>query len=333
MLFPWIVTFIGSLLVLIKASDYFTDTSEKIGLAFRLPPFIIGVTIVSIGTSLPELASSLVAVFHGETALVAANAVGSNIANIFLITGFSAILAGTLAVKRSLIDIDLPLLALATALALYVGWDGLITRAEGLIALIGYVIYAAYTLSTRVGDTKDSEVRAEIKKDIDEIPLKDTKKKTKKPTTKKVSGKVLLVFVLSIVGVWVGAEGTVRSIVTIAELLQLNVSVLVMSVLAFGTSLPEIVVSLQVVRKKKYEMALGNIFGSNVFNILVVTGIPALFAPLVVDDTTLGVGFAFLIGATVLYIISGISKNIHNWEGAMYLVLYGLFLVKVFGLF
>jgi cation:H+ antiporter len=101
--------------------------------------------------------------------------------------------------------------------------------------------------------------------------------------------------------------------------------------LAVGTSLPELVVSIQAAAKKKYEIALGNVFGSNVFNILLVVGVPALIKPLTVDDLSFKIGLPFLVIATLLFIISGISRRIHIWEGLMYLLLYVLFVLKLIG--
>lgn len=336
MLFLWIVIFIVSLFVLIKAADYFTESSEKIGLALRLPSFIIGVTIVSIGTSIPELASSLVAVFKGETAIVVANALGSNIANIFLIIGLAAIVAGTMTVKRSLVDIDLSLLAITTVLIVIILWDRKVVFGEAVVVILGYIVYAAYTFSTREKE-RAPEVIEEVKEDIENLPIKPEHGIENRHKLRKAAGelnwKVAGILFVSVFFVYLGAEGTIRSVLKLSELLTINTSTIVMSALAIGTSLPEIVVSLQVVKKGKHEMALGNIFGSNVFNSLMVIGIPALFQDLRVDERSFTIGIPFLIGATFLYIISGISKNIHNWEGAMYLLIYALFIIKLFGLF
>ena len=108
MLLLWIIIFCVSLFILIKAADYFTESAEKIGYMLKISPFIVGVTIISIGTSLPELATSIIAIIQNQTEIVVANAIGSNIANILLIVGLTALISVRLVVKRSLIDIDLP---------------------------------------------------------------------------------------------------------------------------------------------------------------------------------------------------------------------------------
>ena len=131
MLIIWILIFIVSLAALVKGSDWLIESAEKIGLSLGLSPFIIGVTIVGMGTSFPELISSLVAVLKGVTDVVAANAIGSNIANILLIVGVSSVIAKRLSVSKNLIDLDLPLLAICTAILLVVVADMRITLEIG----------------------------------------------------------------------------------------------------------------------------------------------------------------------------------------------------------
>ena len=330
--FIWIIIFIASLAVLVKAADVFTDNSEKLGLALKIPSFIVGVTIVSVGTSLPELATSLIAVFRGQTEIVAANAIGSNIANIFLVVGFSTIVARRMSVKRSLINLDLPLLVCATALLIFIVWDRQISFWEGVIALLGYLVYAVYTISS-------SRERTNIdhKHKMADLPatrldrLSVLKKIWVRPLKFKLELRVIISLVVSAVFIYFGAHYTIESIIQIAGIVGIGASVIVMSAMAIGTSLPELAVSINAAKKRKYEIALGNIFGSNIFNALVVISVPAMFTTLKVDETTFSIGVPFVIGATLLYVFSGISRKIYNWEGAMYLLIYALFLMKVFG--
>lgn len=135
------------------------------------------------------------------------------------------------------------------------------------------------------------------------------------------------------IGLAIGANYTIESVLKLSELLKISTSLIAITAIAIGTSLPELVVSVRAALKKKYEIALGNVFGSNVFNILLVAGIPAMIRPLVVDDLTFFIGLPFLVIATLLFIISGISRRIHIWEGAMYLLIYILFIAKLCNLF
>jgi len=339
----WSVIFFISLYFLIKGADLLVENSEKIGLAFRISPFIIGVTIIAVGTSLPELASSIAAVFKNTTEIVVANVIGSNIANILLIVGCSAVATMSfLSVKRSLIDIDLPLLASVTILFTFIIWDGYIDRPEGILLVLSFVIYLLYTISHREYiDNNDYIVSDEIffektSKNREEmfevIPLKKTPEKGRK-SFKKIDFKVFLFLILGLVFLIAGANYLIDSVLKLSEILNIGVSVITIFAVAVGTSLPEIIVSLRTVIQKKYEISLGNILGSNIFNTLIVVGIPSLIKPLLVDNITFKIGFPFMIIATFLLVISGISRRISVWEGSMFIMIYILFLAKIFNWF
>jgi len=146
MIIFWIIVFLISLVVMVKGADWLLESSEKIGLAAGLSPFIVGVIIVGLGTSLPELVSSLFAIFEGAPEIVVAMVVGSNIANILLAVGVSALIARKLVVSKNLIDLDLPLLASGTVLFLGVVWDKQVTFFEALLLLVTYTVYLLYTI-------------------------------------------------------------------------------------------------------------------------------------------------------------------------------------------
>jgi len=327
----WIFVFIASLAVLVKSADWLVESAEKIGLALKISPFIIGVTIVAIGTSLPELASSLSAVLKGVSEVVPANVIGSNIANILLIVGLSAIAARRLIVRRSLIDLDAPLLAASTILFIFIAWDRKIEFKEGILLLIGFVIYVLYTIFQR--REQENEAAKEVLPSRVERREKEARIEKEKESIARIDFKTIFFLLVGIVGLAIGADYTIESVVKISEILKIAPSLIAISAIALGTSLPELVTSVQAALKKKYEISLGNIFGSNVFNILLVTGIPTLITPLKVNSETFTVGIPFLIIATFLFIISGISQRIHIWEGTMYVLLYILFVAKLFNLF
>ncbi len=330
----WIFIFILSLALLVKSADWFVESAEKIGLALKISPFIIGVTIVAIGTSFPELASSLVAVLKGATEIVVANALGSNIANILLIVGISAIAARRLIVRRSLIDLDAPLLGTVTFLSIFIMWDKKIVLGEGILLILGFIIYLLYTILHKRRDEEETSEAAEVLPSRIERRKKEAERiepEKEKPT--RLSPKVFTFLILGMAGLAIGANYTIESVIKISEFFKISTSLIAITAVAIGTSLPELVVSIQAALKKKYEIALGNVFGSNVFNILLVTGIPALIRPLAIDELTFGIGLPFLIVATLLFVISTISRRIHIWEGAMYLLLYILFIIKLCGIF
>lgn len=333
MLIFWILIFILSLVLLVKSADWVVENSEKIGLALKISPFIIGVTIVAVGTSFPELASSVAAVFKGATEIVAANVIGSNLANILLIVGLSAIVARQLAVRRSLIDVDLPLLASITVLFGFIFWDGKIIWPEGVLLILAFLVYLFYTIFQRGAEPEkplpEEMVPGEI---VEVLPSRIQRRRVKKPV-EKLNFKVFLFLILGIFGLALGANYLIDSVLKLAEILGIATSIIAILGVAVGTSLPELVVSIRAAGQKKYEIALGNVFGSNVFNLLMVIGLPSLIGPLLVDSVTFKIGFPFMVVATLLLVISGITRRVSIWEGSMFVLIYILFVIKLFGLF
>jgi len=327
----WIIIFLVSLGVMVKGADWLLFSAEKIGLAMGLSPFIVGVTIVGLGTSFPELISSLTAVFKGATEIVAANAIGSNIANILLVVGLSAIIGGRLIITKSLIDLDLPLLAIGTVLLLGIVWDGRIVLFESLLLLVTYSIYLLYTVLHK--EDEDTKELAEVLPSRQARRKHIVKEKAEIFAKPKVELKDFVWLVAGIAGLVLGAKYLIDAVIELSVMLNIGAGVIAISAVAVGTSLPELLVSVKAAFQRKSEIALGNIFGSNVFNMLVVIGMPGLFKTLVVDQQTLMIGVPAMCLVTLLFVISGISRRIHVWEGAFYLSLYILFIAKLFRLF
>lgn len=332
-IFIWTTIFIASLIVLVKSADWVLDSAERIGITVGFSPFIVGVLLVGVGTSFPELISAIAAVVQGAPEIVVANAVGSNIANILLVIGFGAILARQLVVTKSLIDLDLPLVALSTVLLLGTLVDAVITPLESLFLIAGYVVYFFYATRSRETDrSADEEDITDVIPPPRHTPPPPSSPVLKALRTPKVVFKNIGVFVVGAAGLAVGAKYLIDSVISISQLLNIGTGVIALAAVAFGTSLPEIIVSIKAARERKSEVVLGNIFGSNVFNALMVVGIPGLFGELPVDESTFFLGIPAMLAATTLFVISGISKRIHNWEGFMYVLIYLLFLGKLFGL-
>lgn len=331
MLILWIIVFLASLALLVKGADWLIASAEKIGLAIGLSPFIVGVTIVGVGTSFPELISSFVATMKGVTDVVAANAIGSNIANILLIVGISAVLGRRLVVTKSLIDLDLPLLSISTVLLLGVVWDKQITFGESIVLLVAYSIYLLYTILHKGTDKSDDASEF--------LPSRQERRKHIAAHKKAKFARPHLVakdFVLLIIGIAclvVGAKYLIDALVHISAALNIATGVIAITAVAVGTSLPELLVSAKAALQKKSEVALGNIFGSNVFNAMVVIGLPGIFRNLTIDSQTFAIGVPVMAVATLLFVISGISRRIHMWEGALFLAVYVLFVAKLFNWF
>ncbi|MEA3248095.1 MAG: calcium/sodium antiporter [Nanoarchaeota archaeon] len=312
----WIGIFIISLIILIKASDYFTDSAEKIGLYFGLPAFIVGVTIVAIGTSLPELISSIFAVLENSSEIVVGNVIGSNITNIFLVLGIAAIIGKKIKVSYELIHVDLPLLVGSAFLLAVTIWDGIFTLPEALLCIGGMVLYLAYTLNTE-REHEDIGIKKEMKKNLKK---------------KKLDWKILIVLVVSAFFIYLGAKYTIESVIKLSEILSIGKEIIAISVVALGTSLPELMVTVSAARKGRSEMAVGNILGSNIFNIFAVMGIPALIGTLIIPQSILTLGLPMMLIATLLYFFITQDKEITKWEGWLLIIFYVFFIGKLFNL-
>lgn len=332
----WIIIFLVSLVAMVKGADWMLAAAEKIGLALGLSSFIVGVVIVGLGTSFPEVISSFAAILQGAPEIVPANVIGSNIANILLVVGLSAVVGGRLAVTKNLIDLDLPLLAIASALFLEIIWDKQIVFVEAILLLIMFVIYLAYTIIHR--ETVGEAVNGNGDEPTEHTPTRAERRKLKTAEGEvtehpKIGAKDIGLLLVGLAGLVIGANYLIESVITLSEILNIAPGAISLAAVALGTSLPELLVSVRAAWQKKPEVALGNIFGSNVFNILLVAGLPGLFATLPVDEQTFALGMPIMLIATVLFIISGISRRIHVYEGAMYVVIYIFFVGRLFGLF
>lgn len=301
MLVP-LLTFILSLTVLIYTSNKFIDSSEKIGLSLGISPFIIGVTIVAFGTSLPELATSIISVIDGASEIVVGNVVGSNITNILLVIGLSTVAAGRLKISRDIMDIDIPLLSGSAVLLYFVLSDLYFSVIESVIFLAGMVAFLLYSIQDK------SEER---------------------PERIATGLRTYFVMVVSGFGVYFGASYTVSSVTELSVLLNINPSIISLGVLALGTSLPEVVVSIAAARRGIHEMAIGNVIGSNIFNTYAVMGIPSLIGPLNIPAEIMDFSMPFLVGVTFIFGLVTYSKNISFWEGLLLISFYIFFVVEL----
>lgn len=311
----WSIVFVAALAALIKSADYFTTYSEKIGKILGVPQFIVGVSIVALGTSLPELMTSILATLRGYSSIVAADVVGSNIANTLLVIGITALFAKTLVIKKSLIKLDLPILASVTALLIVLLYDGSFTVYEGLLMLLTYFVYISYNLY----EHKQSQLEKLEEKVEQAVTPKD-----------KVKPKLIFLILLSGVGIYFGADYTIKAIINLSELLNLAPAAIAISAVAIGTSLPELLVSIQAARKKNFEMVFGNVIGSNILNATIVMAIPAFITTLHVSEEVISIAIPFLIIATVLITFSGIERKIFSFEGALFGILYFVFIGQLF---
>ena len=315
MILPLLVLAVA-LAVLVKSADYFTDGAEKMAAALGVSPFIIGATVASIGTSIPELFTSIFAVMNGTPeaiSIVLGNVVGSNIANIALVLGIAGLATrmidgvhAKMKIRWDIVQVDMPLIVASTLYLWLAVSDGLFTFGEAVLAILLYGVYFKYTLRTH-----------------------------KKGSAKRDGAKVksgIMEMVLGGAGVLIGAHYCVEGIIAVAGELAIPATVIAASAVALGTSLPELVVSVQAAMKKKYELAIGNVTGSCIFNALVVTGLPGLFVPLSTNGVMLTIGVPFLLATLALFVVVGMDKKIGHYEGYGLIAIYALFIGKLFGL-
>ena len=307
-IFQWVVLLIMSLFVLVRGADYLIDGSKQIGFALGIKPLIIGVFIVGFGTSLPELASSIAAIIQGHTEIVIANIVGSNITNILLIIGLTAFISRGIYIKENLLKSELPIFFIATLHFVLIIMDGIVDRVEAWLLLGTFAAYTWYIFS-------------DGKAEIDEEELKD------KP--RKLTAKPFLLFIGGLLAVLAGANYTVEMTINIATAFAVPIGLVSILAIAIGTSLPELMVSLRAIKTGDTSLAIGNIFGSNAFNMLMVAGIPAAITPLLVDEIVMELGLTILVGASLILFVAGLARQILRWEGLMMLFFFGFFLVKL----
>jgi cation:H+ antiporter len=302
---------IVSLAALIKASDWFTAAAERVGLALGMPAFVVGMTIVAVGTSLPELVASILAVLRGASEYVAGNVVGSNIANLLLVLGLAAIVDGHLRVRFELVHVDLPFLAGSAFFLALVLWDGEVGRIEALLCLTGLAIYGWYVLSAK------PSVLTEPVSEAEQAP---------RPAWPRTG----LVLLGSAGLIYVGADYTVRSVVEIAQLVGIGAELIAASAVALGTSLPEVAVTVAAARRGQPEMAVGNVLGSNVLNSFAVVGISGLFGRLTVPDSLLDFAVPVMLIATILAFFMIMEKEMTKWEGWLMILFYVYFIGALF---
>ena len=285
--------------MLIKGADWFVEGASSIAAKFGIPQLVIGLTIVAMGTSAPEAAVSVTAALNNNAGITIGNVVGSNILNIFVILGITATIT-TLAVGKSTLKIEMPFMIVVTALLLGLGIDGKISRVDGIIFWVIFIGYLIYLLMLA---KKGSATEEEKPKDVS-------------------LGKA---FVFAIIGfaliIW-GSDVTVDAATNIAQMLGVDERIIGLTIVALGTSLPELCASVVAARKGKADIAIGNVVGSNLFNILFVVGTSALITPVpFAKEFIVDMGVA--IGAAVLLFLCSLKdKALKRWAGITMLLGY-----------
>jgi cation:H+ antiporter len=299
--------FLISLTMLVKSSDWFIGAAEKVGLAWGMPPFIIGVVVVGAGTSLPELVSSVIAAIGGNSEIVIGNVLGSNITNIFLILGLAGFLGSESRIHYDLMKVDLPVFLMAAFLVAFMINDAQFSRGEAVICLMGLCVYLLNSL--RGQDAKHIAAPGYA-----------------------AGSRAWIMLMISPIFIFIGAQYTVKAVIELSAMLKIGAELIALSAVSLGTSLPEVLVTVTAARQGKPEIAIGNIIGSNIFNCFAVLGIPGLIVPLHIPDSITAFSMPLFIAATLICVLIVMDQKINRWEGGLLLIGYLFFIGKIFKL-
>ena len=310
-----IVLLIIGFLLLIKGADIFVDGASNVAKNFKIPKIIIGLTIVAFGTSAPELAVSIKANLSASSDIVLGNVVGSNILNILLILGVSSMFA-KMKVKDNTVKKEIPFIILFSILLMVLSFDNMfdknisniITRTDGIVILLFFIIFIYYLVTVMLND-KD-------------------RKKQEKPEYNILQSIALTV--LGLIGIVAGSNFVVDNAIEIAKMLNVSEKMISLTIVALGTSLPELVTSIQASRKGESDIAIGNIIGSNIFNIGVVIGIPAAFIGQInVGEFNYIDMFTMIISAVLLFVLTYKNRKLDKFEGIILLGIFAFYYTHV----
>lgn len=303
--------FVVGFIFLIKGADILVSGASSIAKRYGLPDMVVGLTIVSFGTSMPELIVNVMSSLQGESELAIGNVFGSNVANLLLILGITALIC-PLPIKRNTILTEIPFSLIATLLVGFLANAALIdnrtelyiSRTDGGILLFFFVLFMAYIYN--IARTNKDEVLPE---DIE---------------TEMTIGKSVLYIILGVTGLFLGGKWVVDGAVQIAQTLGMSESFIGLTVVAVGTSLPELVTSVMAAYRRNIDIAVGNVVGSNIFNLLWILGVSALISPLPFDVVS-NSDIVMMILASTLLIITiplGRKNTIDRWNGIIFLTVY-----------
>ena len=295
--------------LLVKGADWFVDGAASIAEKLGIPQLVIGLTIVALGTSAPEAAVSLTAAFHGNADITIGNVVGSNILNILIILGLAAVIC-PMKVARLTAFVDIPVTIVITLLLLLLGYDGTVSRLDAGILLLFFIAYLSYLFAMTkkgliVGESEEEGAK------IQSVP------------------KALLFTVVGLALIIVGSSLAVDAASAIATILGLSDRFIGLTIVALGTSLPELFTSVAAAIKKNPDMAIGNIVGSNIFNILFIVGLSGLVIPVPFVSAFRFDTLIATAATVLLFVLTLPTKRLGRVAGIIMLVGYGAYFAMI----
>lgn len=305
------ILFVLGFVLLIKGADYMVSGASSIAKRLKVSDLVIGLTVISFGTSAPELIINVLSSFNGSSDIAIGNIFGSNIANILLILGISSIIHA-LPIHRNTVLSEIPFSLTATLLvgylanaSLFMEGGGLeISRYDGAVLLFFFFLFMAYIFKV----SKESGADVGEEEEIEEMPI----------------GKSIAFVIGGIIALFFGGEWVVSGAISIAELFGLSESLIGLTVVAIGTSLPELVTSAVAAFKRNTDIAVGNVVGSNIFNLLWILGISSVIRPLPFDLISNEDIMMIIFASTLLILAMAVGKKytIQRWNGILFLIIY-----------
>lgn len=303
-LFQVVLLALGFVL-LVKGADFFVDGSASIAAKFGIPQLIIGLTVVAMGTSAPEAAVSISAAFAGNADITIGNILGSNILNILIILGISSVIT-VLRVAKSTVWIDIPIVLGASVILLLLGYDGVISTIDAAIIFVFFIGFLAYMI---ISAKKSNETGDDIK--LMSVP------------------KSLLFAVAGLAMIIAGSQFTVNSASFLARVAGVSERFIGLTVVALGTSLPELFTSVMAARKGNADIAIGNIVGSNIFNILFIVGLSGLIIPVPFPGAFVFDALVSIAATVLLFALCARKKQLGRAAGIIMLIGYAAYFAMI----
>ena len=297
-----ILEIIIGMYVVLRGADYLTDGAVSLAQRMHMPEMLIGLTVVAIGTSMPELFVSVTSAVQGTADIAVANVVGSNTFNVLLIAGMSAAIA-PMAIMKSTVTRDVPVVTCASALLLFCGLSGTIERWHGIVFLVLLVLYTLYAVRTASAD--------------DSLDVAEKEYSLWVALARLVGGLVALV---------IGSNIFVNGATEVAAWLGVSDAVIGLTIVAGGTSLPELATSVVAAHKGQSAIAMGNVLGSCVYNILLIIGLTSVITPLTIEGLT-WIDFAVMLSSvSLLWLFSFTKYEVERWEGFVMVALFAAYM-------
>ncbi len=294
-----IIYIIFGIIMVLWGAGKLTDGATSLAARMNIPPIVIGLTVVAMGTSMPEFFISFISALKGTTDLAVGNVVGSNIFNAMLIVGTAALVA-PMTILKSTVKKDIPFAILASAMLIPMTLDGNISRLDAALLFVVFIAFMVYTVrSAKNGKSQDE---AEAK----QMPV----------------WQAIAFFILGLACLIVGSNLFVDGATEVASLLGVSEAVIGLTIVAGGTSLPELATSVVAARKGQSAIAMGNVIGSNVMNILMILGVTGLIHPMAIQGITWLDLSVMLVSVLLLWLFSFTKYTVARWEGAVLVILF-----------